>query len=258
MDRTESFFAFLRDARIVPHAAGNLPVWLWSADGGQILFANAVGAAIFGGDNVAAVLEKRFESAQIAATAIARLNPTLKHGAAPRLEKLRGFGASFGRALLCQCSRVSLGAHSGVLVIAAEPAGPNLSFNERVRRLIDGMDMPLAAFSADGTLIHANENAAPLLAGRTTLNELRGSGDAVDRDHRRRRQCFHARALRAGQACARSRAGPETVDLTPIAQAMAKDVRRVADSRRPTSSEASDRSTAAGQRTRATSRPTSV
>ena len=61
MDRTESFFAFLHDARIAPHAAGNLPAWLWSADGGQILFANAVGAAIFGGDNVAAVLEKRFD-----------------------------------------------------------------------------------------------------------------------------------------------------------------------------------------------------
>ena len=179
MDRTESFFAFLHDARIAPHAAGNLPAWLWSADGGQILFANAVGAAIFGGDNVASVLEKHFDSSQIAATSIARLNPTLKHDAAPRLEKLRGFGAGFGRALLCQCSRISLGAQSGVLVVAAEPAGPNLSFKERVRRLIAGLDTPLAAFAADGTLIHANESAAPLLAGRTTLNDLRGSGDAA-------------------------------------------------------------------------------
>ncbi len=146
MDRTESFFAFLHDARIVPHAAGNLPAWLWSADGEQILFANAVGAAIFGGDNVAAVLEKRFDASQIAATSIARLNPTLEHGAAPRLEKLRGFGAGFGRALLCQCSRISLGAQSGVLVVAAEPAGPNLSFNERVRRLIDGLDIAARGF----------------------------------------------------------------------------------------------------------------
>jgi hypothetical protein len=179
IDRAETFFVSLRDARIAPHAAGNVPVWAWSTDGEQILFANAVGAAIFGGETVAAVLEKRFDASHIAATAIARLNATLVHGAAPRLEKLRGFGAGFGRTLLCQCARISLGDQYAVLVVAAEPVGPNLPFNERVRRLTAGLDIPLAAFAADASLIHANDAAAPLLAGRNTLGEIRGSGDAA-------------------------------------------------------------------------------
>ncbi len=184
MNPTESFFAFLHDARIAPHAAGHLPVWLWSADGERILFANAVGAAIFGSNNVPAVLQKHFEASHAAATQIARLGPTLKHDAAPRLEKLRGFGAGFGRTLLCMCSRVSLGTQYGVLVVAAEPAGPNLAFNERVHRLIDGYEGPLAAFTTDGALIHATEQASPLLAGRYIARRASQFRRRRDRDHR--------------------------------------------------------------------------
>ena len=229
MDRAESFFSCLHDARIAPHAAGNLPVWLWGTDGGQILFANAVGAAIFGGDNVAAVLDKRFESSQAAATSIARLNPTLTHGAAPRLEKLRGFGAGFGRALLCMCSRVSIGTQYAVLVIAAEAAGPNLSFDERIRRLIAGLDTPLAAFAADGTLIHANESAAPLLAERKTLNELPGSGDAAIETIGEGGNAFTLARFTPLKPAPSLTPEPEPVDLTPIAQAMAKTVEAIAD-----------------------------
>jgi len=178
MDRSESFFTFLHDARIAPHVAGHLPAWLWSADGERILFANAAGAAIFGGDTVPAVLQKHFEASHAAATQIARLNATLKHDAAPRLEKLRGFGAGFGRTLLCLCSKISFGTQQGILVVAAEPAGPGLTFKERVRRLIDAYEHPLAAFATDGTLIHANEQASPLLADGS-LNALRVSGNAA-------------------------------------------------------------------------------
>jgi len=227
MDRAESFFIHLHDARIVPHAAGHLPVWLWSTDGEQILFANAVGAAIFGGDNVAAVLEKRFDPTQMAATQIVRLNPTLAH--APRLEKLRGFGAGFGRALLCLCSRVSLGTQYGVLVVAAEPAGPNLSFNERVRRLIAGQETPLAAFAADGSLIHANDSAAPLLADGKTLNDLRGSGDAAIETIGEGGNAFTLARFTPITPAPSLAPVEETADLTPIAQAMARTVEALAN-----------------------------
>ena len=42
-----------------------------------------------------------------AALQIARLAGTLPHGAAPRLERLRGFGGQLGGALMCACSRVT-------------------------------------------------------------------------------------------------------------------------------------------------------
>ena len=234
MDPTESFFTSLHDARIAPHAAGHLPAWLWSADGERILFANAAGAAIFGGDNVSAVLQKHFEASHPAATQIARLNSTLKHDGAPRLEKLRGFGAGFGRALLCLCSKISIGSQHGVLVVAAEPAGPGLTFKERVRRLIDGYENPLAAFSTDGTLIHANEQAAPLLADGLSLKELRNSGDAAIETIGEGSNAFVlARFVAAKQTPApEPQALPEeTADLAPIAQAMSQIEARLEEAR---------------------------
>ena len=84
-----------------------------------------------------------------------------------RLERLRGFGAGFGRALTCTCSRlVAGGRHGAVLIAATEPAGPALTLRERVRRLFADHDRPLAAFSSDGTLIYATAAARARLAGR--------------------------------------------------------------------------------------------
>lgn len=241
MNPTESFFTFLHDARIAPHAAGHLPVWLWSADGERILFANAVGAAIFGSNNVPAVLQKHFEASHPAATQIARLGPTLKHDAAPRLEKLRGFGAGFGRTLLCMCSRVSLGTQYGVLVVAAEPAGPNLAFNERIHRLIDGYEGPLAAFATDGALIHATEQASPLLASGTSLSELRNSGDAAIETIGEGTGAFVlARFVGAKQTPLPEPEAvlEETADLAPIAQAMSQIEARLEEARAEAAPEA--------------------
>jgi hypothetical protein len=222
MDRMKSFFASLHDARIAPHLASGQPAWLWSPDGERILFANAVGAAIFGADHVAAILEKRFDPSQIAATAIARLAPTLKHDGAPRLEKLRGFGAGVGRTLLCTCSRIPVGAQTGVLVVAAEPAGPNFSVADRVRRLITGFETALAAFAADGTLIHANEKAAALLADRNTLNDMRGSDALLDTIGEGTNAFTLVRFPDAQPVPAPAPERPEMADLTPIAEAMAR------------------------------------
>ncbi|MES1155060.1 MAG: hypothetical protein ABUL48_01390, partial [Pseudorhodoplanes sp.] len=225
MDQTEFFFlACLRDARIAPHAAGSLPAWLWSADGERILFTNAAGAAIFGAGDVADVLQKRFDSSQVSATQIARLSPSLKHDAAPRLEKLRGFGASFGRALLCACSRISVGERYGILVVAAEPAGPNLPFAERIRRLIAGCETPLAAFSTDGALILANENAGSVLAGRASLSDIRNSGDvAIETVGDGSNAFILARFADAKSISPKSAPAPQDIaDLAPIAQALAE------------------------------------
>ena len=148
---------------------------------------------------------------------------------------------------------------SGVLVVAAEPAGPNLSFNERVRRLIAGLETPLAAFAADGTLIHANESGAPLLAGRTTLNELRGSGDAAIETIGEGGNAFTLARFHAAQAGARARRRNRR--RPPISRRSRRPWPRGREARSDNArrssarTEPSEPARAAGQRTRATKPP---
>jgi PAS domain S-box-containing protein len=182
---------FLHDSRLAPLATSALPVWLWSADATRIVWANAIGAAVFGAPTSAAIAVRRFDAGEAAAEQIARLAATLSPGAPPRLERLRGFGAGVGGALTCACSRIALAdASSAILVVAAEPAGPDLSLEERVHRLIAGSDAPVAAFSTDGRLIAAAESVRPHLRGASSLTalgaetlaaEARASGHAAGR-----------------------------------------------------------------------------
>jgi signal transduction histidine kinase len=159
-------------AQLADLATGAAPAWLWSADGSQILWANAVGAAIFGAPNAPIAVGRRIESRHPAAGEIVRLAATLPPAGQARLERLRGFGASFGRALTCVCSRVALRDGSAILVAANERAGPQLPLSERVGRLFAGRDRTLAAFSADGTLLYATEAARSRLGGAATLPAL--------------------------------------------------------------------------------------
>ncbi|MEX0841004.1 MAG: PAS domain-containing sensor histidine kinase, partial [Xanthobacteraceae bacterium] len=139
MSESASQLAYLRDPRLSAHAIDAVPVWLWSADGAQILWANAVGAAIFEAPGSAALAERRLDPEDPAAVQIARIAGTLPLDGPPRLERLRGFGAELGRTLTCGCSRISLPDNRiAVLVVAAEAAGPALPLDERVRRLVAG------------------------------------------------------------------------------------------------------------------------
>lgn len=160
----------LRDERLAPHAISAAPAWLWSDDGRAILWVNAVGAAMFGASDVASVTQRFPDAAQGVAGQIARLAPTLPHGGSQRLERLRMPGMPMGRPLLCLCSRLS--ERGAVLVVAAEPAGPNLSLAERVRRLLASASEPLAGFADDETLICANDAAKPFLGSRTRLQDF--------------------------------------------------------------------------------------
>ena len=49
------------------------PAWLWSVDGSQMLWANAVGAAIFGAATTAACAQRRFDASDASAAQIIRL-----------------------------------------------------------------------------------------------------------------------------------------------------------------------------------------
>ncbi len=154
MRGTEFQFACLNDPRLAPHALSPSPVWLWSADATRILWANPVAAAIFDAPSSTAVGKLHFDSRHPAAAQIARLSGTLPQGNAPRLERLRGFGASFGGTLICLCSRIALSDdEAAVLVVSTERAGKDLSLPERTRRLLADIDPSAAMFSADGEFI---------------------------------------------------------------------------------------------------------
>jgi PAS domain S-box-containing protein len=173
MNDSASLLACLRDPRVAAHAVAAAPAWLWSADATQILWANAVGAAIFHAGTPAALRARRFDATDPAAPQIAHIAATLSADGIPRLERLSGFGAEDGRALACGCSRIALpDATPAILVVAAEAAGPALSLEERVQRLIAEIDTPAAVFAADGMLFHANAAAAGQLAVAATLQTL--------------------------------------------------------------------------------------
>ncbi|HTC04945.1 MAG TPA: ATP-binding protein [Xanthobacteraceae bacterium] len=172
MTFVESELALLRDPRLAALATSPWPAWLWSADASGLLWANAAGAALFGAADTRQCVARRFDTDNPAAAQIIRLAATLPSAGPPRLERLRGFGLGFGRALTCACSRlVVTDGNAAVLIAAAEPAGPALSLAERVRRLFAD-DEPLAAFTADGALVHTTEAARAQLGGANSLSAL--------------------------------------------------------------------------------------
>jgi len=163
----------LSDPRLAAHALSPLPAWLWSADASRILWANPTGAAIFHADSPAALEALRFDRKQPSAAQIARLAGTLPPSGTPRLERLRGFGASIGGTLTCQCSRIALADNTGAILVAAtERAGPDFPLDERLRRLMNGMDEAVAAFSADGELLQASPAARQRLGTAADLMAL--------------------------------------------------------------------------------------
>ena len=164
----------LLDPRLSPHAASPRPIWLWSADAHRILWANPTGAAIFGAASPAAAATLDFPATHPAAAQVVRLASSLTDNGAPRLERLHDFGARGGTAMLtCACSRITLaGGEKAVLIVSTERAGPDLSLAERAERLLAENDAPVAAFAADGTLLHAAQPIAQSLGGVSSLDAI--------------------------------------------------------------------------------------
>jgi PAS domain S-box-containing protein len=176
MNGTEFQFACLNDPRLAVHALSPTPAWLWRADAPQILWANPVGAAIFEAESPGAAAAINFAGNHAAAMQVTRLAGTLPPGGGPRLERLRGFGAALGGALTCVCSRITLTNNTeAVLIVSTERAGKELSLPERTQRLFADFARPAAAFTADGELIAATEDARARFGAAADLTELGGA-----------------------------------------------------------------------------------
>jgi len=173
MDGTEFQFACLTDERLAAHALSPTPVWLWSSDGKRVLWANPIAAAVFDTASPSALAAIQFAPSHAAAAQIARMAGTLPAGSAPRLERLRGFGAGYGGRLVCLCSRIVLADNtSAVLVVSTERAAKDLSLAERAQRLLIDLQRPAAIFSADGELIAASPQAGERFGDKRDLMAL--------------------------------------------------------------------------------------
>jgi PAS domain S-box-containing protein len=167
MNNAEFQLRGVGDPRLAVHATSALPAWLWSTDGTRILWANPVGARLFGATNGAILAGKTFGPADQHRRQIAQLAGRLQLNGAFRLERLRGFGAALGTLVTCGCARLDFadGSH-GILVAAAEPVGRAMPLVERLQRLVDGIDTPIAAFARDGMFIGGGDAARSLLGFR--------------------------------------------------------------------------------------------
>ena len=170
MNNAEFQLHVLGDPRLALHATSALPAWLWSTDGSRILWANPVGAGVFGAANAATLALKMFGPADPHRRQVAQLGRRLPQNGAIRLERLRGFGASPGMLATCGCARLDFpdGSHA-ILVTSSNAADRIMPLVERLRRLVEGIDLPIAAFARDGMFIGASDAARPLLGFRDLL-----------------------------------------------------------------------------------------
>jgi PAS domain S-box-containing protein len=169
MNKAESQLRGVCDPRLAAYATSGLPAWLWSADGARILWANPVGASLFG---CASPAEQVLGPADARRRQVAQLAGRLPASGALRLERLRGFGAPPGMLTTCSCARLDFAdGSSGILVAATQTTGRTMPLIERLQRLVEGIDAPIAAFARDGLFVGASAAARPLLGFRS-LSEL--------------------------------------------------------------------------------------
>jgi PAS domain-containing protein len=164
MNNAEFQLRGVGDPRLAVHATSAIPAWLWSVDGTRILWANPVGAKLFGAANGAALANKRFGPADAHRRQVAQLAGRLPPNGAVRLERLRGFGSALGTLVTCGCARLEFSdGNHGILIAAAQSSGRAMPLVERLQRLIEGIEQPVAAFARDGMFVGASDAARPLL-----------------------------------------------------------------------------------------------
>jgi signal transduction histidine kinase len=179
MDETISASVYLGDPRLAAHAASATAVWVWATDGSRLLWANPAGSAALGAASPQALLARRFAIGDPARGHIERLAESLPEEGSARLFRLRGFAGAAWTSLTCSCARLAFGRTRGVLVIATEPVGAELTLSERVRLLGFEEDDAVAAFSPNGTRLFATPAAEQRLAGAAGLGAIDGTALAT-------------------------------------------------------------------------------
>ena len=170
MSDTNFLLQGIRDPRLAVYATGSVPAWLWSIDGTRILWSNHAGAKVLGARNTAVLAAKIIGPADPHRRQVLQVASQLAQSGAPRMERLRGFGAPLGQLQTCVCAQLSFSnGETAILVAATTPVGRSMSLGERLSGLLDGLPMPALAFTRDGTFAAANGAAKGISAD---LNDL--------------------------------------------------------------------------------------
>jgi PAS domain S-box-containing protein len=155
------------DPRLAPYATSALPAWLFSIDGSRVLWANPQGARAFGAANAVALAARTFGPLDVHRRQVAQLARRLPASGMPRLERVRGFGASLGTLATCGCARLDFPDGSeAVLITSTETSARTMPLLERLQRLVEGTDIPIAAFARDGMFVGASDAARTMLGFR--------------------------------------------------------------------------------------------
>jgi PAS domain S-box-containing protein len=156
------------DPRLAVHATSPLPAWLWSSDGTKVLWANPIGARLFGVSSGARLGNTVFGPADPRRRQVAQLAHRLSPAGTVRMQRLRGFGAALGTLATCACARLDFAdGETGILIVATEPIGRAMPLLERLHRLVCDVDAPVAAFDSDGHFVAASPAAAAHVDFRT-------------------------------------------------------------------------------------------
>jgi len=156
MRRAHFSLQALFNPKLTPYAVSAAPAWVWSTDGARVLWANAAGSALLGAQDDGELSSRNFNLADPYRRQIAQLSGRLPPSGAPRLERLRGFGAPLGTLMTCACARITLPEGNGCLVAAAHAARRASPFEERVLTFIGALDKPALAFTLNGSFICGN------------------------------------------------------------------------------------------------------
>jgi PAS domain S-box-containing protein len=184
MTMTEFQMQALRDPRLALQATSAHPVWLWSADGLHVLWANPAAARLFGAANSAELAGKNFGPADPHRRQVAQLAKRLPASGATRLERLRGFGARPGMLMTCACARLAFpDGRDAILVTALDTAMRGMPLAERLQLLVEGQTLPMASFDGDGRLMGASKAAGSLLTLLSGAETRQAYADALMRGH---------------------------------------------------------------------------
>lgn len=162
------------DPRLAQLAAGPQPAWLWSADGGRILWCNDAAAAALGiGDPQ--LIEKPRSPADPHGRQVAQLARRLSANGATRLERLRGFGARLGQLMTCACSRFEVGDGETAVLLVAMDSGARAA-----HRGAPAAAVPADAADGNGGIVSEAVNDEALTD--TTVPDSHGDASRGDPD----------------------------------------------------------------------------
>jgi PAS domain S-box-containing protein len=178
-----SFLAFLQNARLVAYALSPSAAWVWARDGGELLWANAAGAAALGCHSARELTDRRFDASHPLIRDLKNLSPRLPTSGATQLARLRGLSEQPGAMTLCACSRLlAENETDAILVVATGPVKRPLALDQRVLGLVRDLSA-VAVYGAGGALLHAASDLTGTEAVNSAMlaliDEARSAGDAA-------------------------------------------------------------------------------